>query len=265
MGPRSNAGIIAAVESGALRSVSLMANTRAFDDAVRFARTAVPEIGVGLHFNLTHARPLTAARTLVNPTTGEFLGRTQLVRAAVAGTIDTRDVELECQAQLDRLRDSGLRPTHIDGHHHVHVLPKVRDAVARCAAAAGVPFVRRPSELTMNTWRPWRRVHTRTAFAWWSRAFEWSNGVRRTDHFRGFTLAGSTEFATGLATILHSLPPGVTELMVHPAHGDAPVEPDIALRMLELSALIEAADRRRTSSNGDRGYRLTHFGELAAS
>ena len=59
MGPRSNAGIIAAVESGALRSVSLMANTRAFDDAVRFARTAVPEIGVGLHFNLTHARPLT--------------------------------------------------------------------------------------------------------------------------------------------------------------------------------------------------------------
>ena len=40
-----------------------------------------------------------------------------------------RQVETEFRAQIGKLRQAGLRPTHLDTHKHVHCLPGVLAAM----------------------------------------------------------------------------------------------------------------------------------------
>src|SRR4029077_13015567 len=126
-----NRGIIEAFEAGAVTSTSVMVGMPAFEDAVRGGRAAGDGLGVGLHFTLTAGRPLTRAASLVNPETGAFVPiRTFMVRA-LSGRVRAREVVEECAAQIARARDAGLRLTHLDGHHHVHIIPGTSGAVRR--------------------------------------------------------------------------------------------------------------------------------------
>jgi chitin disaccharide deacetylase len=255
-----NRGIAAAVRAGALRSASIMANMPAFDDAVQVAHELGASFGVGLHFNLTLGCPLTPARSLVDERIGTFLPRARLMRRAVLGQVRADDIRAECEAQLKRAADAGLRLTHLDGHHHVHVVPGIAGPVSDCALAAGIRVIRRPDESSMRVWRPWRRVPERLTLAHWSRTAP--RVPRAVHHFRGLTLFGSPAFAGGLRATLRSLNVGVTELMVHPglAHDLPADEPHRAEREIELAALLSLV---RTDAFAASGVVLRHHGEIA--
>ena len=152
--------------------------------------------------------------------------------------------------------------THLDGHHHVHVFPGIRSAVFETAQREQVPFVRRPSEAVLRTWRPWRRLPERLLLASWSRRRSDAPEPRCANHFRGLTLFASRRFESGLHATLLALPAGITEVMVHPAahtEGLPDGESYARERLLELSALQSPAlvELLRRPS-----IRLTHFGEL---
>ncbi len=246
-----NEGLEEAIAAGVVTSVSLMVNTPGFDDAVRRAAAFRGRMRVGLHLNLTAGAPVAPpdhVRSLVDGA-GRFLPLGALVRRALAGRVRPADVRREADAQLARMRRAGVEPTHVDGHRHVHALAAVRGALTAAARAAGVTAVRRPLE------PPWARPFTAATLAKRaSLAAAWAvpsvGPLPRpaTASFRGLALLGSPRYAADLLALLDALPPGSTEVMVHPGRVDPAVaawDPYVEARAVELDALRSARVRER--------------------
>jgi predicted glycoside hydrolase/deacetylase ChbG (UPF0249 family) len=251
-----NAGIVEAYQRGILRAATLMATGAAFEDAVRLAREN-PGLDVGCHLVLVQGRSLLEDGA---PLPGTLA---QLVRAVAARRIRIYD---ELDAQVRRILDAGLRPTHLDTHKHTHLLPPVLDGVAWLSERYGIRWVRRPFDLPMNA-NPAGRLARLTARGLgvvrprFHRVLE-RHGCRTTDHFAGFQLTGRLRTAE-LARLIRSLPPGTTELMCHPGRcsdelRSAPTRLKES-REAELEALTaaETADTVR-----ECGVRLATFSEL---
>ncbi len=114
-------GILDAHANGQVSSTTLMVNAPGTDEAVEAAHRH-PALGVGLHFNLTEGRPLTEVPSLVDGS-GRFLLRGDLVRRCLRRSVDPADITREFSAQLARIHDLGIVPTHVDSHQHVHMVP----------------------------------------------------------------------------------------------------------------------------------------------
>jgi chitin disaccharide deacetylase len=197
-----NEGIIHAHRQGILTATTLMATCAAFDHAVGLAREN-PTLDVGVHLVLVGSDgfPPTVA---------------QLIRQIAVGRIRIYD---ELAAQVRKVQNSGLQPTHLDTHKHTHLLPPVLNAVARIASEFKIPWVRRPFDLPLHGGGvPWQRqAVSRTlgfARAGFHRVLK-RHQCRTTDHFAGFQLTGHYD-ATELARLIRGLPEGSTEFMCHP-------------------------------------------------
>ena len=255
------AGILEAHAAGTVTSTSMMVGCPGWEDAVSQRRPA-SSLGIGLHFNLLVGRPLTPARSLTVSQTGAFLPLAALVRRALAGRLSGEEVEAECVAQIAAMRHAGIVATHIDSHRHTHALPVVRGAVARVAAREQLPL-RRPVE--SHRWFPndlASQLH-RGLVGWsWRVTSFGAPRTRAPDHFIGVSMQGGERFAGQLAAVLDRLPPGTTEMMVHPGYVDSglrAVDGYTWQRELELAALISAPVRQRLS-RGDIG--LATFADL---
>jgi predicted glycoside hydrolase/deacetylase ChbG (UPF0249 family) len=126
--------------------VSLLACGEAFDLAAsRLAGGGVFEAGVHLCL-VGSERPVSAPASI--PTllrNGRFRSSWPAVAAAVAaGLVRVAEVEREWEAQIARVRDAGFRVTHVDGHQHLHLLPRLFPVVLSLARLFEVPFVRAP-------------------------------------------------------------------------------------------------------------------------
>ncbi len=197
-----NRGIVEAHRNGILTATTIMSNGAAFDDAVRLAREN-PTLDIGVHLVLVGQAPypMTVA---------------QLTRAVMLGRIRIYD---ELSAQVRRVLDAGLQPTHLDTHKHTHLLPQVLSAVARISEEFKIPWVRRPFDFPLES----------RGISWQKRAVSCSltvvrsrfervlakHGCRSTDHFAGFQITGKFD-ASDVVALIRSLPEGSTEFMVHP-------------------------------------------------
>jgi chitin disaccharide deacetylase len=239
--PDVNEGIAEAHRRGILTATTLMANGAAFDDAVRRA-AEVPSLDIGCHLVLIGGESLVSGRAL--PSTVP-----QLLAALAKREI--RPYE-ELRAQVRRIVDARLRPTHLDTHKHTHLAPPVLDAVARLGEEFGIRWVRRPFDFPLNALRggvPWVKRATSAGLGVLRRRFHQvleRHGCRTTDHFAGFQITGRFRTAE-LVELLRILPPGSTELMCHPGRcGDSLRASRTRLkesRERELEALIAPETR----------------------
>src|SRR6266446_9375596 len=104
--PGMTAGAIRAHRDGIVTACSVVANGRAFDDAVARLRD-VPALEVGVHLALVEEVAFTTGAPMAR-SYWEFL----LLRRGV-------DVERELRAQIERVLASGLPVTHLNGHQHL--------------------------------------------------------------------------------------------------------------------------------------------------
>lgn len=244
-----NLGIIEAHCRGILTATTLMATGQAFDHAVRLAREN-PSLDIGCHLVLVGAPPL--PRTVL-----------ELTRALAAGRIKIFE---ELIAQVRRILDAGLRPTHLDTHKHTHLLPPVLDAVARISEEYNISWVRRPFDFPVTpAGVSWAKRATSRALGVVRRRFARvlaRHGCRSTDHFAGFQITGRYT-ASDLARLIRSLPEGSTEFMCHP--GFCTDELRAARTRLkesreeELRALTSPEVRAALEESG---VRLVNYGEL---
>jgi predicted glycoside hydrolase/deacetylase ChbG (UPF0249 family) len=197
-----NQGIVEAHKNGILTATTLMSDGPAFDDAVRLAKEN-PTLDIGVHLVLVGQPPfpMTVA---------------QLTRAVMLRKIRIYE---ELSAQVRKVLDAGLKPSHLDTHKHTHLLPPVLDAVARISEEFRIPWVRRPFDFPLTprgvSWK--KRAVSRSLRVVRNR-FErvlTSHGCRSTDHFAGFQITGKFD-ASDVAALIRSLPEGSTEFMCHP-------------------------------------------------
>lgn len=131
--PGMTEGAIRAHRQGIVTACSVVANGVAFDDAVARLRD-VPSLEVGVHLTLVEERPLTPIRF-----PKKYTAFVPLYLARVIG-IDA--IERELRAQVEKVRATGLRITHLNGHQHLHVLPRIFAVVRRLAREYAIPYVR---------------------------------------------------------------------------------------------------------------------------
>jgi len=209
--PDVNEGIVEAHRDGILTATTLMANGDAFDDAVKLA-AAVPTLDVGCHLVLVGGRSLLPPHKLLPASVPELLA------AIVSRRIRIHD---ELSAQMRKILEAGIAPTHIDTHKHTHLAPPVLDAVARIAEEFGVAWVRRPFDLPITADRgdaPWVKRATTEGLEFLRSRFHRvlaDHHCRTTDHFAGFQLTGRFRTAE-LVRLIRELPEGTTEFMCHP-------------------------------------------------
>lgn len=229
-----NEGIIHAHRAGILTATTIMATGAAFDNAVALAREN-PSLDIGVHLVLVGANGFPATVP-------------QLIQQIARRKIRVYD---ELAAQVRKVENAGLRPSHLDTHKHTHLLPPVLDAVARIAAQFRIPWVRRPFDLPLHAGGvPWsRRLVSKSlsfARAGFHRVLS-RHGCRTTDHFAGFQLTGNYD-AAELARLIRALPEGVTEFMCHPGFCTAELQASRTRlkesRRRELDALTSAEVRR---------------------
>lgn len=233
-----NEGIFAAHRDGIVSSATLMVAYPAAEEAAA-ALAEHPELGVGLHVQLTGGRPTLPAERV--PSLVDEEGRLPRTPERIAG-FDPADVLAEVENQLDRfLALVGGPPTHLDSHHHSHRTPVVLEALVEVARRHGLP-VRNSSPVIA---RRLREAELATTDTFVERFFGESTGLDT------------------LAAVLAEVGPGSTELMCHPARVDDELRADstyLDARERELATLTDPAAREAIALNR---IRLTTFAALA--
>ncbi len=226
-----NRAVECGVQSGVLRSATVMAGGAAFDDAAELARRT-PALGVGVHLTLVNGNPVLPAAEIPSLVTEEGVfcdNHTLFAVRLLRGQINLDEVRAELAAQLRRVEAAGIRPTHADSHQHMHVLPGVIDVVLDLCAAAGIPAMRAPRApifaghfggIGQLVGRVGLSVLARRAAAKARRC-----GIRTPDRFAGI-VAGEAVDTAALCGIAASLGEGTTEVMVHPGTDNAVLIPD---------------------------------------
>lgn len=240
-------GILDAHREGIVTSTTLMANGGAFEIAVAASRRA-PALGVGVHLNLSQGvsvSPADRIPTLVDQQGRLHLTPGRLLKGILTRRVNLAEVEIELGAQIARVVGSGISPTHLDGHKHVHVLPGVSDIVIRLALDFSIPSVRCPLEdfpglrETRNLRRSGRASVMKqylvgrgvSAFAWRFKQKLAEAGLAYPTDFYGLSQTGFLN-VRGIQGVVSRLPKGTSELMCHPGYADAALE-KTGTRLLE--------------------------------
>ena len=128
-------GIARCVEARRVTGFSICANGAAIDWSM--ARELAARARAGVHVTLVGERWLTRPEV-------RFGSWARLVPwLALPGR--RAMLEQEVRAQVVAMIDAGLRPTHLDSHQHVHVMPTIWPTCAAIAAEFGIPRLRVPA------------------------------------------------------------------------------------------------------------------------
>lgn len=275
-----NRAIAEGYTRGIITSTTLMANSAAFDDAVRVADELTPPakrvpLSVGCHVVLADGEPLSAPGTIPSLLADgrEFRrGVGELGLAAQLGRISEREIETEAEAQFAKLRSAGVEISHFDAHKHSHLFPAILRPLLRAAKAAGIRAVRNPFEPAsplplaivkrFGLWKRYAQVALLRSFRKSFLQAVRDSGLKTTEGSLGVVVTGDLNEEL-LRAILESMPEGTWELVCHPGYSDA----DLATvrtrlrasRETELSALTSP---RIQSLLAERGIQLISFSEL---
>jgi hopanoid biosynthesis associated protein HpnK len=274
-----NRGIAEAHRNGIVTSTSLLANGCAFEEGVQTARE-LPRLGVGVHLNLSDGKPVAPAehvKSLVNEDGDFSCGPEALLFRLTANSLDAKEVEIEWNAQIEKVRAAGIRPSHLDGHKHVQMLPGLFGVALRLAKKHGIEAVRVSheasslraaltggSESASVMFKQGVQARGLKLLARDAREMAERAGVATADYFCGIAQTGVLT-KKGVQQLLASLPDGTTELMCHPGYADAELEKSATRlqksRQTELEILTDKEIRKSIAA---LGIRLINYEEIGA-
>ena len=274
-------GIVRAHREGIVTSASLAATTPFYEHALENCVRTHPELGIGLHFTLTSGKPVSPAGRvpLLIDSNGFFRWRFLSLLGAASvrmpmGLLD--QIELELEAQLQRIMSDGVRPDHINGERHIHLIPAIFDRVVAAAKRHGIPFVRLGQDIgtahiTVGQ-SPGLALGGGFAKSWLLSILtaldrrRLDGGILYAESVASYVYSGRLDLL--LAPLLKSPPPdGTLEIMVHP--GVPEESRNLALGNCELERYLASEDRRKeleaciAARSLATGWRLTTFGQLA--
>jgi predicted glycoside hydrolase/deacetylase ChbG (UPF0249 family) len=199
-------GAIRAHRDGIVTACSIVANGAAFDDAVERLRD-VPSLEAGVHLTLVEEKPLTRIR---------FPRKyTSFVPLYLARVISIGAIERELRAQIEKVLATGLTITHLNGHQHLHVLPRIFEVVKKLAGEYLIDYVRIVNESGGQAILPVRKVSMRALSYFGRRARTGGRGRPPLHNDRTIGVADAGHLRD-VVSLLDHITDGVTELVTHP-------------------------------------------------
>lgn len=219
LSPEVNQAVIQAHREGILTCASLMVTGRAAGEAIALAREH-SNLKIGLHLVVGEGFSVLSKKEIPDlvDSTQRFSDR--VVSSGIRYFLSKRakhQLAKECEAQVERFLDSGLKMDHLNSHHHLHIHPTVADTVIALAKKYRIPAVRLPWQgFRSMKWKssgmamvmlPWV-IHLRRKLR--------QSGIVHNQRIFGLYETGNMLEETWLQ-LLPKLPPGVTEIFCHPA------------------------------------------------
>lgn len=139
-----NKAVLDGYSNGILKSASIVANGEAFEDAINNVLAQCPELGVGIHLNVTEG--FSMCRDALSLTDSDCKFNNSYLNLLIKSYNPKEkefleDLEREFRRQIEAVM-SKTRVTHIDSHQHIHSIPKIFEIVARLAKEYGIKQVR---------------------------------------------------------------------------------------------------------------------------
>ena len=229
-----NDAIEAYIKDGIVTSTTIMAGGEAFEDAVERANH-YPNISIGVHLHIDECKSLTNNKLFreygMMDDNGAFIYGS-FYRKLISRELKEAIYE-EWNAQIKKVIDAGIYVSHLDSHHHVHILPEMYDIVCRLMDNNNIRHIRlgyvKPLKLYRgSSGKNQKQVGIKPTYdnkwikAWisYKRRLEraiWNKRVKRlystTDTFSPFSL-----FALNLDYFMRNYHKKTIELMCHPGH-----------------------------------------------
>jgi chitin disaccharide deacetylase len=290
-------GILRGFREGPLTSTSLLANApdvpRAVEQwktlladqaagrlpsaAVRAALGDPPKpFDLGVHLNLTQGRPLLGNRFPAEllDARGRFCGIYALfARLKWHGSRFGDAIRAELSRQVQMVCDLGLRPTHLNGHQYIEMIPGISEIVLELVAQFDIRVIRVAREQAL-----WRSTVLRGHLGKWPLALvkRWyagrlrsrvdALGIPHPDAFFGTVHAGDVARPTLERWLAHACNDRLVEVGLHPAEasdgssaedrGAGWHDPLAAARPRELQMLVAAELPKSLEAAGFRLGRL---------
>ncbi|HLR62815.1 MAG TPA: chitin disaccharide deacetylase [Lentibacillus sp.] len=130
-----NYGIIDAHKKGVLTSTTLMTNMPGAEHAYKLGKE-YNHLGIGVHLTLTCGKPLLDNHQTLVDADGNFK---KLHHYQGKFHVDQDELYQEWKAQIEAFLDSGLKPTHIDSHHHINNLEPMLPVFLKLAKEYDLP------------------------------------------------------------------------------------------------------------------------------
>lgn len=230
-----NRAISECCRQGVVTSTTLMANSRAFTEAVTTAREFPSRASVGCHIVLVDGEPLLPGEqvsSLLSDGLGAFRNSIgSFAMDAMRGRIRPEQIEAEAIAQIRKIQSAGLELSHFDTHKHAHFFPPVLKPLLRAARTCGVRTMRnpfapvKPLAYAHLVRRPhlWKRYTEVKVLRGWADSFRRaaeSEGIATTDGTFGIVVTGALD-ETLFSAIMGCIPEGTWEFCCHPGYNDA--------------------------------------------
>lgn len=275
-------GIVRAHQDGIVTSASLATTTPFYEHALESCVKVCPNLGIGLHFTLTSGRPVAPVSQVPLLIDGKGFFRWRFLSLLRATSLHMPhrlldQIEIEFEAQIQRLISDGIHPDHINGERHVHLIPAIFDRVIVAAKRHGIPFVRLGRDIGRDHLRTGHLAELTLGGGFiksWLLSFLTSldrhqlggGGLAYAENVASYLYTGRLDLL--LAPLLKSPPPeGILEIMVHP--GLPEESRNLGLGNPEVERYLASEDRRREMKACVAaralvgGWRLTTFGQLA--
>jgi predicted glycoside hydrolase/deacetylase ChbG (UPF0249 family) len=265
----TNHAIIDAHQAGIVTSTSLLANGVAFHHAIELAKE-MPTLGIGVHLTLTEGPPIAMESQKLTFDGVHFpLSNKPFIQALITGSLPHAAIHREFDAQIQKIIDAGIRPTHLDGHKYIHLLPGVTTIACFLANQFDIPFVRIPYHIIgpINHFNRIPGAIILTILSKLALGTVIHYGLRTADHFAGFVDSGHLSTST-FQPLLSRKYNGVVELVCHPAYRS----PQLAVLQLygykwirkynfddEMSIVSDPELRAQLEK---AGWKLYHFGNI---
>jgi chitin disaccharide deacetylase len=257
--PSVNAAIRDLVVRGRINATSVMVLApslqRTEANALSVLNRAERRVAIGLHVTLT--APYHPLSESFKPTReGTFLPLAALLMRASLRSLDSKAFAAEVASQVRTFVEHfGRAPDFIDGHQHVHLFPRIRDAVLevakRDAPNAWVRQCGRPSALAYHPGDRKGLLLDILSHGFRQRAS--TLGVRTNPAFAGtYSFNDAADFAATFPRFLEPLPDGGV-VMCHPGFVDAELQrldPLTTLREQEYAFFVDEAFPRLLARHG---------------
>lgn len=222
--PAVNEAVRKAATEGILTSTSLMAGGDAFDEAVEMARS-MPSLGIGIHLTLVGGiKPVLPPSEVPSLTwdKGVFChDYGKLIVRDLEGKISLSEVYAEWDAQIQKIMNTGLPVTHMDGHQHMHMWPHFYPIARDLAKKYHISCMRVPDEDVLFGMKDghiirWAAKNGLSLLSRMHRPDLKKNHIRTNDHFFGMLYGGHLS-PERFAKFILQTKPGITEIMCHPS------------------------------------------------
>lgn len=143
----NNRAIEKAFLAGTLTSSCILANGKAYDDAIATITKNYP-LDIGVHLNLVEGPSLSKRKASSFTNAEGMFNRSFLHLLAFSFQKKfLNEVEIEWRMQIEKILRSGIIPTNINSHQHTHAIPNLFKLACKLAIEYNIPYIR-----TQNEW-----------------------------------------------------------------------------------------------------------------